>query len=175
MCIRRNTFCITASLLFTFQTSLPLSRAISLKDSLFIISPCLKFVKPFFQLFLKTFQQASLPSSDTTLSVYHTSPLLSSTFFNFFKLFSHLSLRCCPSSDSLHSISPYPLFVNTFFLFFIFFYSFFIPILYLVVCHFFYTLFIPLLSQIMTTTLFTQEKLKAKTAAAYNDNRFVLI
>lgn len=123
MCIRRNTFCITASLLFTFQTSLPLSRAISLEDSLFIISPCLKFVKPFFQLFLKTFQQASLPSSDTTLSVYHTSPLLSSTFFNFFKLFSHLSLRCCPSSDSLHSISPYPLFVNTFFLFFIFFYS----------------------------------------------------
>ena len=123
LCIRRNTFCITASLLFTFQTSLPLSRAISLEDSLFIISPCLKFVKPFFQLFLKTFQQASLPSSDTTLSVYHTSPLLSSTFFNFFKLFSHLSLRCCPSSDSLHSISPYPLFVNTFFLFFIFFYS----------------------------------------------------
>ena len=123
MCIRRNTFCITASLLFTFQTSLLLSQAISLEDSLFIISPCLKFVKPFFQLFLKTFQQASLPSSDTTLSVYHTSPLLSSTFFNFFKLFSHLPLWGCPSSDSLDSISPYSLFVNTFFLFFIFFYS----------------------------------------------------
>ena len=121
MCIRRNTFCITASLLFTFQTSLPLSRAISLKDSLFIISPCLKFVKSFFQLFLKTFRPASLPSSDTTLSVYHTSPLLSSAFFNFFKLFSRLSLRCCLVFDSSDSISPYPLFVNTFFHIFLFF------------------------------------------------------
>ena len=154
MCIRRNTFCITASLLFTFQTSLPLSRAISLKDSLFIISPCL-VCQVFFSTFSKNFRPGSLPLSDTTLSVYHTYSPLSSAFFNFFKLFSHLSLRRCLSSDSLHSISSYSSFVNTFFVFLYFFISH--PI-YCRLYHILHTIFIYIqpLSQLLLTVPFIQ-------------------
>ena len=111
MCIRRNTFLYYrfSTVYFSNITSTFL-WAISLEDSLFIISPRLNFVKYFFNFFQNLSTSFSLPSSDTTMSVYHTLTLLSSTFFSFY----FLTAISVSLFDSLDSISSYSPFVNTF-------------------------------------------------------------
>ena len=119
MCIRRNTFCITASLLFTFQTSLPLFCGLSLlRTACLLYHFVLTLSSIFFNFFQNLSTSFSLPSSDTTMSVYHTLSLLSSTFFYF------LTALSVSLFDSLDSISSYSPFVNTFLQsFFIFLYT----------------------------------------------------